>query len=327
MFIECTGTDLFNAQIALNIFVTMLADMGGEIYSVEMIYPDKRLVTPDLTPREMALDLDYVNGKLGLSLTDSDVKKYLEHMGHGYKAKKVLVPAYRADILHPIDLVEDIAVAFGFENFTEEIPQVATIAQEDPLQRFISRLIDVLVGAGMQEIRTFHLYSKDELQTKMNVGHDCVPLRNAPADYDHLRNSLLSGLLKTLAQNQHHDYPHLLFEIGTVFIPDTKAEDGVCEKTMLGIAICHDKADFTSIRQVVDMIARSLVLNLNVKEIEHASFISGRVAQAAAGEPFAVFGELHPKVLTAWNLPMPTAVAEIDVDVLFDIVMKDMSNS
>jgi len=57
-------------------------------------------------------------------------KKYFRNDGYGVEGNNALIPAYRADILHQIDLVEDIAIAYGYENLKEEIPKVATIAAE-----------------------------------------------------------------------------------------------------------------------------------------------------------------------------------------------------
>ena len=136
VFIECSGFDLDALKILLNIIVTALADMGGEIYSMELFYDKKKEITPDLSPKKMKLDTNYVNKILGLSLNDTEIKKLLERMGFSYNNKQVLIPSYRADILHPIDIVEDIAIAHGYENFTPEIPKIATIAKEDPLEIF-----------------------------------------------------------------------------------------------------------------------------------------------------------------------------------------------
>jgi len=90
-------------------YVTALADMGGEIYSVELVYPDKKYVTPILSGKEMKLDIAYVNKILGTQIKDTELKTLLEKMGHDYKNKKALTPGYRVDILHPVDLVEDVA--------------------------------------------------------------------------------------------------------------------------------------------------------------------------------------------------------------------------
>lgn len=355
VFIELTGPELHTLVVALNIFVTTLADMGGTIYSMDVEYPhpadvkptkdikptkdvkptnkpkvkhsSTTLTFPDLTPQKMKVDLGYINRILGLSLSEEDLQKCLLKMGYNYNNKSAIIPAYRADIMHQIDLVEDIAIAYGYENIGEEVPRVATVAEEAPLYSFITKLTELLAGAGMQETKNYHIYSTDELQSKMNSTLQCIPLKNAPADCDHIRNSLLPGLLRVLAQNQHHDYPQMLFESGVIALPDSSAEHAVREQHVLGITLCHEKADFTSIRQIIDMLTRLLGLQPELAEAQHNSFIHGRCAQLSIGKtsgnaPLATFGELHPKVLTAWNLPMPVAAAEIDIDALFKAVQE-----
>lgn len=324
VFVECTGTDLNNVTVALNIIVTMLADMGGEIYSIDMVYPDKTITTPDLSARTMNLNISEVNRILGLTLTEKEVRLYLERMGYGTTNRTVLVPAYRADILHPIDLVEDIAIAYGYENVKEEIPHVATIAEEAPLSRFVARLSELLIGAGQQEVKSYHLLSQEELGQKMKNVSPSIPLKNAPADYDRLRNRILPGLIKILAQNQHHNYPQCIFEVGVTFNPDSKAENGVREQMTMGVMLCHEKADVTSIRQIIDLLGRALALPIAIRETTNPSFIEGRTAEAVVnGKIIAIFGEIHPQVLANWNMVMPVAAAEIDVEALFAIVQQN----
>src|SRR3989344_2277356 len=129
--------------------------MGGSIYSLELRSGRKSIISPDFTPRKMPLSLQYVNARLGLQLTASDIKQYLARMGHGYQEKAALVPAYRADVLHQIDLVEDIAIAHGYGNFQKEIPRGATAGKEEPFSRFQATLAELLIGLGMMEVNTY----------------------------------------------------------------------------------------------------------------------------------------------------------------------------
>jgi len=122
VFIECSGTDLNNVEVALNIIVSALADIKGEIYSLDIIYQNNTITTPNFTPRKMKLDLKYINKILGLNLTQKEAQNLLEKMGYGVKDNQALIPSYRADILHPIDLVEDIAIAYGYEKVPAQIP-------------------------------------------------------------------------------------------------------------------------------------------------------------------------------------------------------------
>jgi len=327
VFIECSGFDYLFLKKSLNIIVTALADMGGQIYSLELHYPRTTYISPDLEPEEMKISLNYVNQILGLDLDEKHLQKYLEAMGYGYKNKKTLVPAYRADILHQIDLVEDIAIAYGYENFEPEIPQVATIAQEDSFQNFLNKIRNLLIGFQLQETKTYHLMTKDELNKKMNLDYPPIPLRNSLGDYNHLRNWLIPSGLKVLSENQHHDYPQNIFEIGTVFTKDkeNKTETGVQEFQRVSIFLCHEKTDFTEIKQILDTFFQTLNLQYQIKDTEHPSFIPGRVGRISCQKKeIAYIGELSPEVLTNWGLVMPVTALEINLTELYALLENEL---
>lgn len=321
VFVECTGINFENVSVALNIIATMLADMGGAIYSLDIVYPHRTITTPDFTPQKLKLNLIRINKLLGLGLDFSEAKKYLEMMGYGLAGTTVLIPAYRADILHQCDLVEDIAIAYGYENIGEEIPRVATVAEESPLNRFTMRLIELFIGAGLQETCNYHLLSHDELSKMMGSTTPVVHLKNALVDYGCIRNSLIPSLLKVLAQNQHNDYPQNIFEMGMTFHHDNTAVYTIAEQNTCGVALCHEKADFTTIRQVIDLMCRALAVKGKVEECSYPGFVDGRTARMVAkNSQIAVFGEIHPETLANFNLSMPVAAAEINIDALFSIM-------
>lgn len=321
VFVECSGFDYYTLEKCLNIIVTALADMDGQICSLELHYPRKTYISPSLEPEEMKISLNYVNKILGLDLNEKELQKCLEAMGYGYQDKKVLVPAYRADILHPVDLIEDIAIAYGYENFEPEIPQVATIGQEDDFQNFLNKIRTLLIGFKLQEIKTYHLMTKDELNKKMNLDYPPIPLKNALGDYNHLRNWLIPSSLKVLSENQHHDYPQNIFDLGVVFIKDKETETGVREYTRASIILCHEKTDFTEIKQVADALFRALDLEYQTQETEHSSFIPGRVGRLSVREKeIAYIGEIHPQVLENWGLTMPVTAFEINLTELFRLM-------
>jgi len=322
VFVECTGTDLRNVEVALNIITAALADMGGEIYSIEVVYADKMIITPNLQPKKMSVDVAYINKLLGLSLKEKEIASLFERMGYGWENSSVLIPAYRADILHQVDLAEDIAIAYGYENFKETIPNVATIGEEDPLEVFARKLREILVGLQMLETKNYHLTTKEDLVEKMHLTENtAIPLKNALGEHNHLRNWIIPNLLRVLTDNQHHEYPQNLFEIGRTFTRNKKTETGIEEKEHLAISLCHEKVDFTEIRQVLDTLFSALALEYSVKETEHSSFIRGRVGGITiAGTEIGFIGEIAPAVLATWGLLMPVAAIELDVEKLFEIV-------
>lgn len=316
IFIECSGFDFKALKKCLNILVTTLADLGGEIYSLELVY-SKKETTPNLAPEKMKLDLDYVNQRLGLTLKEKEVKTLLEKMGYGYQKGLVLVPAYRADILHPIDLVEDIAIAYGYENFKEELPNINTLGEEDSSEKFYRKIRELLIGFRLLEVKNYHLLKEDELNQKMCLKERLVSLKNALGDYNHLRNSLLPNLLKNLSENQHHESPQFIFEIGRIFCFDHKTETGLAEKEHLALLLSDEKADFTQIKQLLEGLLSNLGLKCSIKEASHPSFIPGRVGHILINsQEVGLIGEISPQVLTNWNLVAPVAGLELDLTAL-----------
>ncbi|MEM2915883.1 MAG: phenylalanine--tRNA ligase subunit beta [Candidatus Woesearchaeota archaeon] len=323
VFIECSGFDLRVLKILLNIIVTMLADMGGRIVAVDVKYP-KKITTPDLTPRKMKVDVNAISRLLGIDLKEAEVRKLLERMGYGYIAGQALVPAYRADVMHLVDLAEDIAIAYGYENFRPEIPKVATIGSADDFSEFQETIAGFLVGLGMLEAMTYNI-TNVAVQTKaMNCQVEVIELANAlTVDYSALRAWMLPSLMEVLKANKMKDYPQKFYSIGTAFSSDPKTPTQVSEITKLGIVSAHPRADYTEIRQVVEYLLRVLGLNASFEETEHPSFIPGRVAQVKVDkQASAVMGEVHPQVITNFALEMPVAAAEIDLTELFNHLRK-----
>ncbi|MFC1775022.1 phenylalanine--tRNA ligase subunit beta [Nanoarchaeota archaeon] len=319
VFIECTGTDMKNVEIALNIFCTMFADMGGVIYSLDMVYPDKKITTPNLDPEKMNIDLNYINKHLGLELKEKEMKQYLERMGYGYENGKVLVPKYRADILHMSDFAEDIAIAYGYENFKAIIPNVATVGEEAPFEIFKKRVAEILVGLGMIEVQTYNLSNEKVQSEMMNRKVEPVLLANSVSEeYTCARAWMLPSVIEVLASNKHHEYPQNIFNIGVTFNKNSKFETGVEENTHLSIALCDEKSNYTNIRQVLDYLLKSIDKECKIKEIEHDSCIPGRVAGVFyKGKSVGFLGEINPKVITNFKLDLPVCALELSLTELF----------
>ena len=314
VFIECSGTDLENVRIALNIITTALADMGGDVHSVDVKYHDDAITTPDLSPRTITLDKDYANRLLGLNLTDHQITIALERMGYTYSNGKALVPAYRADILHQIDLVEDIAIAHGYENFAEDIPNVSTIAKESPRAILHRKLADILTGLGLLEIHTYHLSNNTIQNERMNAKRKLITLQSSVSeDYTCLRAWILPHLVETLSHNKHHEYPQNLYTIGTVFSHGS-TETGIAEEDHLGIALCHDRADYTHIRQTVEYLLLRTGHTATFTPVKDPSYIPGRAAHIIVNNTVVgTIGELHPQVLENFKLELPAAAAELSL--------------
>ena len=327
IFIDVTGTDLKAITEVLNIIVTTFADRGAEIYSVENHYYDgEALKTPDLGPREMALDNDYVNGTLGMEFTSEETAALLGKMGYdailGDKLM-VKVPSYRTDIMHPMDLVEDVAIAYGYGAFVPEIPDIASEAGEDPLEVFSRGLRNFLVGYGLQEVVTFMMSNREKLFRRMMLPEEPIAETENPKmeGYTCLRNMLLPGLMEVLAANKHHPYPQNIYEVDDVVLLDESTETGARSARRLAIALCHARANFSEVKAMMNSILENLDVEAEIEDGGIDCFIEGRRYVAnVGGEPISWAGELKPEVLVNWELEMPVAALEMDIDKLFKTV-------
>ena len=333
IFIDVTATDWKAMNEVLNIIVTTFADRDAEIFTVKNRYPDREVTTPDLSPRIMKLENRYVNEILGLKLTLQETAGHLEYMGYGIPAENltdvgsregsltVQIPCYRTDIMHPYDLVEDVAIAYGYDRFVPEIPAIATPAGEDPLEVFCRVLRNFMVGFGFQETMTFLMTNRGNLFNRM-----CLPIvpvaeteNPKTVEYNVLRNMLLPSIMEVLSVNKHHPYPQNLFEVGDVIVLDNEEETGARTAKRLAIVICHSKANFSEAKSVMNSILDNIGLKgVEVEPSEVFCYIEGRRLEAkVAGRSICQAGELRPDVIENWGLEMPVAGLEMDVDILF----------
>jgi len=312
ILIECSGSNPALLKKVISIAVVDLIDLGGEAYSVEITYGNKKEFI-DLKAEKMKINLENVNKLLGLNLKEQEIKKLLEKMGYNYKNKQVEIPAYRTDILHEIDLIEDIAIAYGYDKFEPEIPEVATVGKENPKEKFKKKIAEILTGLGTLECSSFNLITQEDIK-KQGI-KKAIEVENSKTDYKFLRQDMLISSLKVLRDNIDAEYPQKIFEIGTVFQKDEKEETGIKETDKLVVSI--SPGNFTEIRQILEYLARMLDKKFEIKETIDERFIDGRVGKVMfRGKETGILGEISPQILKNWHLKMPAASFELDVDEL-----------
>ncbi|MEK6847787.1 MAG: phenylalanine--tRNA ligase subunit beta [Nanoarchaeota archaeon] len=324
IFIECSGSDLGILKICLNIIVTCMADMGGKIYQMELVRGGIRAkeITPDLTPRIMKISLENTNKLLGISLNERQIKELLEKMGYDYKNKIVEIPAWRADILHEVDLIEDIAIAYGYENFIPEIPEISTIGVEDSKEKMKKNLAWILAGLGFLEASSYHLTNKKNQIENMGLSEKekIIEVEESKTEYSVLRKDISHSLLRIFSENVDSEYPQKIFEIGRVF---QNSPEKIIEEDALALAIAP--GNFTEVKQVLEYLFRMLSLEVSFNEpiAKPPWFIEGRTAEISLnGKIIGFTGEIHPKILKNWKIKMPVALFEISLGEIFNELMK-----
>ncbi len=333
VFVDVTGTDLKTVLQVLTLMTTSIAERApnGRIGVVEIIYPERRLKCPELGTESLLLEANYVNDILGLSLKTEEIKEYLEMMRFGVKIAannklEVQIPAYRVDILHPIDLVEEVAMAYGYENLEPELPEEHfTIGLPDPLEEFSKLVREIMAGLGYQEVANYMMSCRRLLVDLMLIKDaNVVEVENPVSErYSALRNWLIPGLLQTLSSSRGRGYPQRIFEVGDVAIIDYNMDNCVREERHLAAAIAHPKATLVDALVSLNALMRTLGIQASYEESKHPSFIEGRFGNVLVdGEVIGFVGEVHPLVLSNFKLEVPVAAFEIDLSKLFEFYKK-----
>lgn len=324
LLIEVTGSDYKYVEPTLKVMVMALADRGAKIESTIIDYGGKQeVITPVFAERDQALSIEEINRATGLELKPKDAAELLKKARYevDYDAKHVHVkyPEYRQDIMHPMDIIEDIIIAYGYNNIEPEIPQLVTAGGYDEVQTFSKVIREAMVGFGAQEIMTFTLTNKNNLFDKMNVVPErIVEIENpVSANWSTLRNWILPSVMEFLSKNTKVTYPQRVFEVGDCVTINTKAETGTDTVRKLVYAYAGMGVNFTIAKQVLQALVTALGMSYEVNERDYPSFIPGRSGEVKInGKLVGLIGEIHPKVLGNWGLEAPVVAFEIDLDKL-----------
>lgn len=324
LFLDVTGTSYEAVEKSLNVLATALADMGGTLEKVNVKYSDRTVFSPDLDAEKMRLRVDYANELLGLKLSEAETIRCLRKCRLDAKktSKGVLevsYPAYRIDILHEVDLVEEVAIGYGYYKLKPTIPKAVTVGEQHPAHRLANTARQIMIGLGFLEAMNFTLTNErvhyEYMRTKPE---NPIKLANPVSmDYTIMRQSLLPGLMKNLADNKSESFPQRLFETSDVGKINKRTET-MCERRLhLAAVSSHSTANFTEIKSIVEAFLANLGLKWQIKEAKHPSFLEGRTAAIIInGKQLGVLGEIHPQVLNNFELENPTAAFEIDLEPL-----------
>ena len=321
VFIECSGFNFKFLVPALNVIVAAMADRGGRIEAVKIVYPDKTIYTPDLTPRKTFVSVDYINKISGLKLSEKEIHKLLEQARYRIvkpgKKIELLYPTYRQDIMHQRDIVEDVIISYGYNKIIPEPLRLKTVGNTSTIETFSEKVRETMVGLGFQEILSYMLTNKNNIFGKMNLKEERVAeIENIVSEnWCVFRNWLLPSLMEFYSNNQHVKYPQKIFEIGDVIVIDEKQETKTRDVRKLAAAIADSKVSYGDIAAVLDAFMSALGVKYKLKRSKHPSFIDGRVAEILfKNKPVGFIGELHPMILKNWKMEMPVAAFEIDLE-------------
>ena len=332
LFIEVTGSDYPSVTITSSILACDLADMGFSIENVEVKYPydtpfGRNIVFPAYFQEALKVHIGQVRKLLGLDMSVEEARAAIESMGSKAEVAgefiEVRPAGYRNDFLHPVDIIEDVLIGIGMENFPPEKPRDFTIGRLSPIEQFSRKAKLTLIGSGYQEMIYNYLGSRRDYVDKMNIPASTVVKITNPMseNFEYLRNSPLPGLLGTESISVKAPYPHRTFEVGKVAVKDEAENYGIATRQYLGFLNTHAQADYNESASHMATLMYYLGKEYSVKEASDPRFIPGRQAEVwHEGTKIGVFGEVHPAILEAFGIAMPCAGGEIDLDILLGTV-------
>lgn len=333
LFVEVTGTDLSMVALTLNIFAANLADRGAVITPVEIQSPVKttfgrRWSTPIDFGSPRTIPLKAIESALGEALGGKEVTTALKSYGYTVKSAgqkmAVQLPPYRNDLLHTVDVVEDVAISQGYARFAPVMPSQFTVGGLSRLEQMADRVRHLMVGMEFQEIISNIMGSHQDFCTRMRLdGTDwakVVEVDNVMSlSYSCLRQWITPSLLQVETNSSRAFYPHRMFEVGEVAVPDASADVGSRTVTMLGTVIAHAGAHFSEIHSCLDLLLYYLDRPFTLEPVAHPSFLDGRAGKIVSnGRVIGLLGELHPEVLEHWQIGVPAVALELEVDRLLD---------
>lgn len=366
IFIECTGTDLTKANIVLDTMVAMFSEHCDEKYSYEqceVIYVDKngeKHLTPKMSERTCEAKASEINGTIGIEISPEQMCKYCDKMQLGPAAYnpdsgviEVCVPPTRSDILHAVDVIEDIAIAYGYNNIVQEVPKTLTVGGPLPINQFTDLLRAEISRAGYVELLTHGLCSTAENFTYLRrpVGPAVSLLNPANIEYEVVRTTLIPGALKTLAFNKgvSHKDGIKLFEISDVVVPASNEIGALNIRKMVGLYSSHS----SSLEVVHGLMDRVMAASQIAPEASYAKSsltaddiaAVNRVARAgvsysirpSSDELFfpgmcadivlirgddgsqlhvGVMGVVHPETLSHFEITYPCSIVELNIEAI-----------
>ena len=344
-FVDVTGWDERACEASLMLVCLQLAQRGGTIHSVEISTCDGETITmPAAGGKQHAVPEELVQQLLGRSFTDDELHHAIQRMGGQFDGRRnapsdapehstrmataragshellFTMPRWRFDLLHPVDLVEELAIGHGYEDLGSDQPRAPLTARPRHDHHLRRRLREAMQGLGMMQIQSLTLSNEEDQFTNMRwtPAHEVTTITN-PITVDHtvLRQHLIPGLVKLLASNRHHDLPQSVYELGTV-VRDHRNAD------RLAFITAERSGGFAAVRGRIQALCNDL--GVSTWEAEPLSqgegpWLAGRGAKLIInGQWVGCFGEFDPAITDLYDLRVPLNGAELDVNALMEAV-------
>ena len=341
LFIDVTGWDRRACESCLMLVALQAKERGGTLQTIQIIdCHGKQEVLPNWTPVHHRVPARLITTILGRELSDDELSNAMLRMGGTYTGRSPAtsdeispsksmqyasegedmfgfdMPRWRFDLLHPVDIVEDIAIGHGYEDLGNDVPKAPMNAIPRPDDNLRRRIRTSMQGMGFMQIQSLTLSNDEDQFNRMRWKpfNEITRITN-PITLEHtmMRHFLLPGLLRLLATNRHHDLPQSVYELGTV-VRDHKNMDRLAFLTAERIG------GFASIRGRIQAFLRDIgAENVVIEPLpdNEGPWLAGRSAKILLdGEWVGCFGEIDPSISQIFELLVPLNGAEFDVEAL-----------
>lgn len=325
LFVEVTGINKDDAEDMLSVVATILQSAGFSLEHIQI--SGAKNSSPKLKEKTMIVNPSLINQTLGLNLNTSKIIASLKksRLNAISKGKNIVctIPAYRFDIFGPMDLVEEVALGYGIQNFEPTMSPSQTIGHTNPISLQLKSLNQIIIGLGFLEALNSSLSSKRVLYDMTNRDSKKIisVLDSKSQEHTILRDSILPGLIENLSRNIHESYPQKMFETGSVF----NLHDPISEKINLAVISAHKDANFTEIKSVLQTALKiGFGIQIQAKTTINSSFEDGHCANIIFnGNVIGIIGEIDSKIIENYKIRVPVVGFEIS---LSDSILKSLEN-
>lgn len=352
VFLDITGTDKTKVEIVVNQLIAMFSRYCDEPFTIEPVqiiseHNNESRICPNLTERSLQVETNYINSILALKLSNEKICSLLKKMSLDATPSKsnenlidVKIPITRPDVLHACDVMEDCAIAYGYDNLVKTYPKsVATTAYPLPINKVSDILRIASAQAGWLEVLPLTLCShKENFEFLLdNDDSNAVKLENPKTiEYEVVRTSLIPGILKTIKENKNHALPIKVFESGDIVLKVPELERGAKNQRNWCAAFAGKKSGFEYTQGLLTKIMQTMRVPWLEKEQQNTKargfwtegsdekkmFFPGRGAVVyfrAKPEDKAIkigrLGVLHPQVLANFEIPFALSIVEINAEI------------
>lgn len=338
VFIDITGLDFTKTMMALQTVCccfSLYSTTQFEIETVEVIGgpmngndKEKKMITPTIQEQHMTVPNEYLNKHLGLQLTEEELAKLLKKMGIQYANNEAIIPPMRTDVMHACDIMEDVAISYGFNNLVAQNTISRTNGKELLENKMKDLIADEIAYAGFTEVITFVLMSVEDASTNLRRQPEgLIRIKDSKTlEFQTARKTLLSGMLKCLFHNKAYPMPIKLFEVGDTVVLDEKSLTGAANRQQVCALICSPTGLMEDIHGLLDKIMFCYGVgyrtpkraNKPVYDIVKGNdpcYLEGRGADILVnGVKYGMFGVVHPEVLKNFEIDNPVVALELYLD-------------